>query len=223
MNGLFITRLFSEPEVFFMLSLIVVFSICLHEYAHARTALAFGDPTAAMNGHLTLNPLKQMGVISLVMLLFIGVAWGAVPVNEQLLRSRSRWGVLFTSLAGPFTNFILALTGWSLLGLAVVTPLPDYIGTTSAMRLVNFIFYFGFMNIIPLHAQSSSVPGLDGWNALRFFFPRVANFSSEAAKGIMLFLFFAVLMSFSYLAKAARFIMFLTPDFFEYLKQTFIL
>ena len=58
---IFIQRLFDDPRSFFMLTFIVVFSVCLHEYSHAQVALWMGDSTAADRGHLTLNPLKQMG------------------------------------------------------------------------------------------------------------------------------------------------------------------
>lgn len=91
-DGLFILRLKDDPVYFFMMSAIVIFSICFHEFSHARMALWMGDSTAADSGHLTLNPLKQMGVISLIMFLILGFAWGAVPVDPQKLRSRCRWG-----------------------------------------------------------------------------------------------------------------------------------
>ena len=47
---------------------VLVFSICCHEYSHARAALWQGDDTAKLLGHLTLNPLKQMGLPSLLMM-----------------------------------------------------------------------------------------------------------------------------------------------------------
>ena len=56
--NLFITRAFTEPKTFCMITLVVVFSICLHEFFHAWTALKFGDTTAADRGHLTLNPIS---------------------------------------------------------------------------------------------------------------------------------------------------------------------
>ena len=86
MSGLFITRLFEEPYYTFIWLLVIVFSICCHEFAHAWTALHQGDPTAAEQGHLTLNPLKQMGVFSLIMLAIMGIAWGAVTVNPSRMK-----------------------------------------------------------------------------------------------------------------------------------------
>ena len=85
---LFVEMAKSNPFFYFSWVFIVVFSICVHEYAHAATALQLGDDTAAQSGHLTLNPMVQMGGTSLAALLLVGVAWGAVPVNPPR-RSRS--------------------------------------------------------------------------------------------------------------------------------------
>ncbi|MCK5845103.1 MAG: site-2 protease family protein, partial [Victivallales bacterium] len=85
--------------------LIIVFSICCHEYMHARTALWQGDDTAARTGHLTLNPLKQMGLISIFMLFMFGIAFGQVPVNPN--KMRKPWGEALVSFAGPFANIAL--------------------------------------------------------------------------------------------------------------------
>ena len=114
--GLFITKLWTAPQEFFLIALIVVFSICLHEYCHARCALLMGDPTAADRGHLTLNPFRQMGLFSLVMFLVAGIAWGMVPVDPEKARSRYPWGPAAIALAGPAANFALALAGWLLFG-----------------------------------------------------------------------------------------------------------
>ena len=62
MNGFFLSRLAESPLDYISWVLIIVFSICVHEYAHARAALRYGDDTAARSGHLTLNPLVQMGL-----------------------------------------------------------------------------------------------------------------------------------------------------------------
>ena len=67
------------------MTLAVIPSICLHEYFHAQVAFWCGDDTAAHYGHLTLNPLRQMGWISLVMFFILGIAWGMVPVDRRRL------------------------------------------------------------------------------------------------------------------------------------------
>ena len=136
-GGLFILQLKENPTYFCLMTMIVIFSICFHEYCHARTALWMGDSTAADSGHLTLNPMKQMGMISVIMLLILGFAWGAVPVNPQKLRSKYRWGEFATSMAGPCGNLILFVIGWLAFGLIAVHPRMLENGTIYA-----FLFQF---------------------------------------------------------------------------------
>ena len=62
---LFIQTLWTNPVYFCMVCLIVTFSVCVHEYFHAQAAVWEGDYT--LQDHLTLNPMKQMGLMSLVM------------------------------------------------------------------------------------------------------------------------------------------------------------
>jgi len=85
------------------------FSLTVHEYAHARVALAFGDPTAYRLGRCTLNPLKHLTVLGTMMLLFSRIiGWAKpVPVNPLYLRPR-RMGFAMVSLAGPMSNLALA-------------------------------------------------------------------------------------------------------------------
>ena len=104
---MFISTLFSDPRAFATITLIVIFSICLHEYMHAWVALKMGDPTAALHGHLTMNPFKQMGLMSLIMLALIGIAWGQVPVNPDNLPTRKKR--IAVALAGVCANIFLAI------------------------------------------------------------------------------------------------------------------
>ena len=100
---MFIANLFSNPLFFVMIIVIVTFSVTFHELCHAWMGVREGDYT--LRDHITMNPLKQMGIISLVMLAFVGIAWGSVPAHPELFRSRhSQWKV---ALAGPVGNLIL--------------------------------------------------------------------------------------------------------------------
>ena len=115
---LFIQTLWTNPVYFFTVCLIVTFSVCLHEYFHAWMGVREGDYT--LQDHLTLNPVKQMGFMSLLMMAFFGIAWGGVPVNPTLLRGR--WSMLKVSVAGPVANFVLFLAGGILLGISYRVP-----------------------------------------------------------------------------------------------------
>ena len=96
----------------------LLLSLTLHEYAHARTALAFGDPTAARMGRITLNPLRHLDPIGTLMLVFSGVIGWAKPVPVNPLNfSRRRIGDIAVSAAGPLTNLLLAIVAGLLLRL----------------------------------------------------------------------------------------------------------
>jgi Zn-dependent protease len=87
----------------------LLLSITLHEFAHARVALAFGDPTALHQGRVSLNPLKHLDPIGTAALFIVGFGWARpVPVNDLNLHPRKS-GSIAVSLAGIATNLALAL------------------------------------------------------------------------------------------------------------------
>lgn len=196
--GLFITKLWTSPQEFFLIVLVVVFSICLHEFCHAYAALLLGDDTAAQQGHLTLNPLKQMGFLSILMFLFLGLAWGAVPVDEQKLRSKTPFGPLLVSLSGPFANFVLAVLAYCSFGLVQVFR-PEGAPGNVMMNVLLLLFLFGVYNIVLMILNLLPAPGLDGWAVARVLFPKMANGTSETLKGVMVFLIFAAFFCLHYL------------------------
>ena len=97
---------------------VVLFSMVLHELAHGLVAYWLGDDTAKEDGRLTLNPLKHLDpVLSFLIpiLMFFGggpVFGGAkpVPVDSRNLK-HGVWGMAMVAVAGPLTNFLIALIG----------------------------------------------------------------------------------------------------------------
>ena len=60
---------------------LLIISITVHEYAHAKTAQKLGDPTAAIAGRVSLNPLRHLDPLGSLCMLFFGFGWGKpVPV-----------------------------------------------------------------------------------------------------------------------------------------------
>ena len=209
--NLFISTLREDPVLFFIITFVVVFSICLHEFFHAWTALKLGDATAADRGHLTLNPLRQMGVMSIVMFLLLGFAWGAVPVNPGVLRARSRHAPAIVAAAGPATNFGLFLIGFFFYGF-LATRIPALVENKAAGTTILQIFlYLGVYNAFLCIFNLLPIPGLDGWNILTNYQPRFSRMSSEIAKGVTIFLIFLLLLSTKYIFLAAAALMDLAP------------
>lgn len=157
----------SSPSLGFAVFLFVtaawIVSLCLHEYAHARTALHSGDLTVAAKGYLTLNPLKYThAVLSIVLpVLFvimggIGLPGGAVFIERH--RIRDRWKHSLISAAGPLTNVLFA----------VVCTAPFWLGALDGVPLA-FRFALAFLALLQVTAAILNflpVPGLDGYGVI---------------------------------------------------------
>ena len=90
-------------------------AITLHEVAHAWVADRCGDPTAKLAGRITLNPLKHLDPIGILMMLLLGIGWAKpVPVNPLHYRNY-RKDDLKVSLAGIAMNLFLFVFGYFLM------------------------------------------------------------------------------------------------------------
>lgn len=211
---IFLFLAYRDTKMFLMITLVVVFSICLHEFFHAWTALQFGDTTAADRGHLTLNPLKQMGPMSIIMFLFLGFAWGAVPVNPAVLRAKNCHAPAIVALAGPATNFGLFLIGFFFFGF-LQTRIPYLIENEAAGEAIILLFFLlGLYNCFLCIFNLLPIPGLDGWGALTEYVPRLKNVHSEFAKGVTIFLIFLLFFLADDLFELATDLMMLAPGLF---------
>lgn len=148
----------------------VVIAISFHEYAHAWAADRFGDTTPRAQGRLTLNPTAHLDPFGFILLLFAGVGWGRPvminPNNFTSNKSRATCEAL-VSLAGPLTNFILAIIFtiiYYLLG--VFAPVTQLMGIISLLVLYTITINIGLgvFNLIPL-------PPLDGEKIFRNILP----------------------------------------------------
>lgn len=184
--NLFISYLWRDPQLFFAVAVIVVFSVCCHEYMHTAVALKYGDDTAASRGHLTLNPFKQMGIFSLIMLALFGLAWGQVPVNPANLKGRHAHSMV--AVAGPLTNLVLSQV-FILLCFTVA-----YMGIDNRFAIV-MLLYGGTLNILLAILNMLPIPGMDGWTVLSDFFPKLLKGENEVVKGtyfVLIVLFFVM-------------------------------
>jgi Zn-dependent protease len=158
---------------------VLIFSVVLHEIAHGWVARQQGDPTAAMLGRLTLNPIPHLDPIGSVLvpamlaLLPGGIIFGwarPVPVNSRNFRNYKR-GDILVSLAGVAVNFLLAIAFTLLLvGVAWGVRLAPEAGaiwqTVGEMArygvLINFVLML--FNLIP-------IPPLDGSHVMYHLLP----------------------------------------------------
>ena len=170
--------IFSSRDRIILMSLtifslvILLFSVIMHEIAHGSVALQLGDNTAKNAGRLTLNPLKHIdafGTVLLPLLLVLirspfVIGWAKpVPVNPYNFRDQ-RWGALKVSIAGPATNFLIAI----IFGLAIrFLPLPETFKYLFSL-IVIYNFVLALFNLIP-------IPPFDGSHILFSFLPTRFN------------------------------------------------
>jgi Zn-dependent protease len=149
-----------------------LFSLAIHEAAHAWMADRLGDPTARLSGRLSLNPFRHLdplGALLPFFLIFSGspiiFGWGKpVPFDPFNLRNPRRDAALI-SLAGPLSNLILATF------LAVIIRLSHlFLGATGfsiemiLAPVIQLNVTWGLFNLLPLHP-------LDGGKVLVGFLP----------------------------------------------------
>ena len=202
---LFINYLWEDPNLFFMWLLVVVFAICCHEYMHARVALWQGDPTAADEGHLTLNPLRQMGPFSLIMLAVVGFAWGQVPVNPS--RMRHKYSDALVSFAGPATNLVLGVIFCFAAALVIIISGGEDPASASmevSNNAVNLFFLGAMLNFVLFTLNMFPVPPLDGWGVLSSFFPKLKTTDSQSIYFVSLVILILIFNYSSYLFLIAR-------------------
>jgi Zn-dependent protease len=157
----------------------VVLAITLHEAAHGYVAMRFGDLTAYAAGRVTLNPVRHIDPIGTVLLPLIllaigkltgggGVLFGwakPVPVNFGNLRQPKR-DMLWVAMAGPGSNFVMALLWAAVLKINLVFPETRYALPLALMGAAGIYINVIFMvlNLLPL-------PPLDGGRMLVSLLP----------------------------------------------------
>jgi Zn-dependent protease len=143
----------------------VILAITLHEAAHGYAARHFGDPTAWMQGRITLNPLKHIdpvGTVALPLVLFaIGspfvFGWAKpVPVNFGNLRNPKR-DMLWVAAAGPAANLAMALFWGAVLKLAWLLPLNYFSVPMAEMAKFGIV-----ANVVLMVLNLFPLPPLDG-------------------------------------------------------------
>ena len=99
-----------DPQTVISRIFVLLTAFAVHEFAHAWTADRFGDPTPRDNGRLTLNPMAHLDPMGSLMLIVVGFGWAKpVPVNPYALARRSSAAMMWVALAGPASNFLMAL------------------------------------------------------------------------------------------------------------------
>ena len=196
-----------DPMQIFVASIIpVLLAITVHEAAHGYAAKHFGDKTAFFLGRITLNPLKHIDPVGTILLpgfllliayyqkspIFLFVWAKPVPVNFSNLRNPKK-DMMWVALAGPASNFIMAILWAMLLSLFVSSDMSYALFIVSMAKvgiMINLVLML--LNLIP-------IPPLDGGRIAISFLPnpwayRMAELE-RYGMFIVIFLFFSGFLS----------------------------
>ena len=178
---------------------VLLFSLTIHEMAHAVTADWYGDPTARRLGRISLNPLVHLDPVGSVALPLMAFYFGGfifgwakpVPVNTANLQNHRR-DFLVIAAAGPASNIVMAIGASALLGLV-----PGGLGAaegTPAVLATLLLFMVQF-NLILAVFNMLPIPPLDGGNVLAGLLPETLAASYDRLIRPFGFLILIVLMA----------------------------
>ena len=105
-----------------MLLIVLASLLCItiHETCHGLAAYRLGDPTPKLAGRLTLNPLRHIDILGLLMMAVARFGWAKpVPINMNNFKNPKR-DMALTALAGPISNILLAWAALVVRGLLMV-------------------------------------------------------------------------------------------------------
>lgn len=145
--------------------LVVILSLCLHEFAHAFVAYKCGDTTPKMQGRVSLNPLRHIDPIGIICCAFFGFGWAKpVPIQPSNFRNIKK-GTAWTSAAGVLINLFLSFFGYGMYSLVTMFSIHNYL-----MVFIQLFFYFMFFinmclaifNLLPIYP-------LDGFKLVEVF------------------------------------------------------
>jgi Zn-dependent protease len=157
--------------------IVLLFSLTVHETAHAWTANQFGDPTARLLGRISLNPIVHADPIGTILFPLISMVSGApllgwakpVPVNLRYLRHPRR-DYMLVAAAGPASNLVLALFAALLLVLLPVSP-QTLEEPTVSVPLAAILSQTMRLNVLLAVFNMIPIPPLDGGNVLAGLLP----------------------------------------------------
>jgi Zn-dependent protease len=190
--------------------IVLLFSLTVHEMAHAWTADRLGDPTARLMGRVTLNPIVHADPIGTVLFPLIAMVTGApligwakpVPVNIRQLRNRERDYVLVAA-AGPASNIVLAVASAAALMVMPVSPLV--LGEANATApLAGFLTRMVILNVLLAVFNMLPIPPLDGGNVLSGLLPRHLARAFDQIRPYGFLLLYAVILTDAFRVLVAR-------------------
>jgi Zn-dependent protease len=193
-----------SPAEIFISMIVLLFSLTVHEMAHAWSADNLGDPTARLLGRVSLNPIVHADLIGTIVFPLIAMVSGApllgwakpVPVNMRYLRHPRR-DYMLVAAAGPASNLVLAIGGALLLAIMPISP-QTLDQATVTVPLAAILSQLIRLNVLLAVFNMIPIPPLDGGNVLAGLLPvsLAANFNRVRPYGFLLL--YALVLSDAY-------------------------
>jgi Zn-dependent protease len=163
--------MWSDPLLLIPFITVFLLALTLHEFGHAWTALQFGDPTAQLQGRVTLDPLKHLDLMGTIFMFVLHFGWAKpVPVNPANFKpEQRRQAELCVSLAGIIANLLQAVA-YALVWRVVLLANPTMLYNSTFLQrflllgvLINLAL--ALFNLLPIYP-------LDGAHVMKNLLPR---------------------------------------------------
>lgn len=173
-----------NPVTLVLLTLAFLIAVAFHEANHAFVATALGDDTPRRHGRLTLNPIRHIDPLGILMFAMAGVGWGWTPVSPWKLRPNPRVGSALVAAAGPIANLLMAY----------VLSVPLRAGVSLHPLVHQFLFVAVSLNLLLFVFNLLPIPPLDGFSVLVGLLPagpaEALRQVERVGPGLILVLFF---------------------------------
>ena len=162
-----------NPATLIARIIVLLTAFSVHEFAHAWMADYFGDDTPRAHGRLTLNPMAHLDPMGSIMLIIAGFGWAKpVPVNPYALRRHSPSAMMWVALAGPLSNFIMAIVAAIPFRLGLFSVYDAYMVTGQFLpTLPQLLVQFVYINLILMLFNLIPLAPLDGEKIIEYFLP----------------------------------------------------
>lgn len=173
-------------------ALVIFFTLPIHEYAHARTAVKLGDPTPRYQGRLTLNPFAHIDYIGSLLILLVGFGWAKpVQVNARNFKN-PKGGMAITALAGPLSNLIVAFICLLIFN-ALTCFWPMAYFNKFGLFILNVFTFLASINISLAVFNLIPIPPLDGSRILTAVLPDRIYYKIMQYEQLIMIVLFALL------------------------------